>query len=272
MKKAFTLIELLVVISIIALLLAILMPALGMVKEKARAVVCRTNVRQITFAMIMYAEDNGGKSVTMVHAMGEYWFHQIAPYLGDGKYKDDPANHIKGSMKVAFCPSTKRPDDSPPAGSSGYGSVKKTWLFLGGEGSYGMNLWLQSDKSSFYGKQAPLNAYQQNWFPKMSTAPSNVPVFADSMWVGSWPFEKYVPVNDFQGGGYGTEASPSFPHTAGGEGYLMARFLLDRHKMAVNVGCVDGSATGVKLENMWSIKWHRNFRTTASVDLERPWP
>lgn len=267
MKKGFTLIELLVVISIIALLLAILMPSLGLVKEKARAIVCRTNVRQITFAMIMYAQDHQGNSVTMVHEMGEYWFHQIAPYLGDGKYKDNPENHIEGTMKVAFCPSTKRPPEDKSIGSW-YGSVKKTWKYLQGEGSYGMNLWLQSDRSSFYGKQAPLDKYQENWFPKMGTAPSSAPVFADSMWVGSWPFEEYDPVQDFQGGGYGTPESPNFAHT---ERRLMARFLLDRHKMAINLGFVDGSATGIKLQNLWSVKWHRNFRTTTDIDLSQSW-
>jgi prepilin-type N-terminal cleavage/methylation domain-containing protein/prepilin-type processing-associated H-X9-DG protein len=57
-KKAFTLIELLVVIAIIALLLAILMPALGKVKAIAKQVVCSTNVRQNGQAFHLYASDN----------------------------------------------------------------------------------------------------------------------------------------------------------------------------------------------------------------------
>lgn len=60
-KKAFTLIELLVVISIIALLLSILMPSLGKVKEKARLVVCRTNLHQWAIAVQSYSADNSGK-------------------------------------------------------------------------------------------------------------------------------------------------------------------------------------------------------------------
>ena len=56
--KAFTLIELLVVIAIIALLLAILMPALGKVKEKARFTVCKTALKQYGFAGTMYLMDN----------------------------------------------------------------------------------------------------------------------------------------------------------------------------------------------------------------------
>jgi len=57
-KKGFTLIELLVVIAIIALLLSILMPALGKVKAIAKRMVCGTNVRQNGLAFYLYASDN----------------------------------------------------------------------------------------------------------------------------------------------------------------------------------------------------------------------
>jgi prepilin-type N-terminal cleavage/methylation domain-containing protein/prepilin-type processing-associated H-X9-DG protein len=57
-KKAFTLIELLVVIAIIALLLAILLPTLSMVKEKARVVICKTNLKQYGLAGAMYVNEN----------------------------------------------------------------------------------------------------------------------------------------------------------------------------------------------------------------------
>lgn len=60
-KKAFTLIELLVVISIIAMLLAILMPSLAKVKEMGKRVVCISNQRQLGMAWHVYAESNGGK-------------------------------------------------------------------------------------------------------------------------------------------------------------------------------------------------------------------
>ena len=57
---AFTLVELLVVIGIIALLISILMPALGQAKRKAQAVVCMANVKQIYTAMQMFAQDHKG--------------------------------------------------------------------------------------------------------------------------------------------------------------------------------------------------------------------
>lgn len=62
-KKAFTLIELLVVISIIALLLAIIMPALNKAKDAAKLVVCLSNHRGLITAWKTYASSNDGKLV-----------------------------------------------------------------------------------------------------------------------------------------------------------------------------------------------------------------
>ncbi len=57
-KKAFTLIELLVVISIIALLVGILLPALGAARRTAQAVVCQSNMKNVSTAFVAYGADN----------------------------------------------------------------------------------------------------------------------------------------------------------------------------------------------------------------------
>jgi len=69
--RGFTLIELLVVISIIALLLAILMPALQRVKEQAKDVACRSNLKQVGLIIYLYLQDN---NFTMANC------HQYAPH------------------------------------------------------------------------------------------------------------------------------------------------------------------------------------------------
>ncbi|MFH1881343.1 MAG: prepilin-type N-terminal cleavage/methylation domain-containing protein [Planctomycetota bacterium] len=62
-RRGFTLIELLVVIAIIAILMAILMPALQRAREQGRRVVCEHNLKSLTLAWIMYADENDGKIV-----------------------------------------------------------------------------------------------------------------------------------------------------------------------------------------------------------------
>jgi prepilin-type N-terminal cleavage/methylation domain-containing protein/prepilin-type processing-associated H-X9-DG protein len=60
-RRAFTLVELLVVVGIIAVLLAILLPAMNKAREGARAVACASNLRQIGMGMMMYANENRQK-------------------------------------------------------------------------------------------------------------------------------------------------------------------------------------------------------------------
>jgi prepilin-type N-terminal cleavage/methylation domain-containing protein/prepilin-type processing-associated H-X9-DG protein len=96
-RPAFTLVELLLVVGIVALLVAILLPALGRAREHARRVQCASNLRQVALATIMYANQNGG----VMPGVGR-WPHQphdwvywgltapydetddcaLAPYLG----------------------------------------------------------------------------------------------------------------------------------------------------------------------------------------------
>ncbi|HBG27103.1 MAG TPA: hypothetical protein DDX75_08425 [Phycisphaerales bacterium] len=72
-KKGFTLVELLVVIAIIAMLLAILMPALGKVRQLAQRIMCSTNLSGLGKAMLTYSNDDKYESFPIGGASGAYW-------------------------------------------------------------------------------------------------------------------------------------------------------------------------------------------------------
>ncbi len=92
--RGFTLPELLTVVAIIALLIALLLPSLSKVRESANSIVCQSNLRQIVFAMMNYANDNHGlfpaSAVFSAPAQADWVYWQkgrnvrdsaIAPYL-----------------------------------------------------------------------------------------------------------------------------------------------------------------------------------------------
>jgi prepilin-type N-terminal cleavage/methylation domain-containing protein/prepilin-type processing-associated H-X9-DG protein len=96
-RKGFTLIELLVVISIIALLMAILLPVLNKAKERGRRAVCLNNLHQLTLAWILYADENNGKLVNGITGAPGYedvpededgWIHWFTPEEEDQEQTD----------------------------------------------------------------------------------------------------------------------------------------------------------------------------------------
>ena len=145
--NAFTLIELLVVIAIIAILAAILFPVFAQAREKARAISCMSNLRQIGFASAMYTQDND-ETLPLGYTWdqnngawgGDMWTVSLQPYI----QKMGPANgniingELTGIANVFTCPSihfTKDTNGNTVGNTVAYGYNKNAtttgWTTIG---------------------------------------------------------------------------------------------------------------------------------------------
>lgn len=102
-RNAFTLIELLVVIAVIAVLMAILMPALNRAREQGKRTACVSNLRQLTMGWILYADDNNDKIVAANTGATGAW----VVYADATTTEQTRIDGIRSGTLFRYCPETK---------------------------------------------------------------------------------------------------------------------------------------------------------------------
>jgi len=176
--RGFTLIELLVVIAVIAVLAALLLPALARGRLSAQRVKCLGNLRQLGLSAHMYWDDNAGRCFryggSATNGGQLYWFGWIGPGP-EGQRSFDPTRgtlypYLQG-RGVEICPSFN------------YLSAQFKLKATGSSFNYGYNLFLSASLS-----EPPVNATRL-------LRPADVALFADAAQVNTWQ----------------TPASPSHP-------------------------------------------------------------
>lgn len=203
-NTAFTLIELLVIIGIIAVLAALLLPALAGAKLKAHRVVCLSNLRQLSQSALMYWQDFGGGQVLAfreAHGYPIWWRYQGASKTGLPDVRICPV--AKEPQPVSFTPGSEERLGRNPGTAAHCWRIPGTLLDPSYDwtGSYAFNRWLYSDN------------------PNSTRNPTSTPLFVDANWEVVQPRPNDSAARDLFLGGPVTGSSLSFSIT----GFLIFR-------------------------------------------------
>lgn len=270
--SGFTLIELMVTIGIIAVLVSILLPAVNTARRKAKSVQCQSNLKNLEQAFASYCQSNNGRAMAYITPPTSYAPTGTQIQYGYPNFWVGLLKPFGVNSTVLACPEAYEP------GPGGVGTATQGWGGSGAPstisnrigtnvGSYGFNGWLYevAASSPVQPPQATGNPPPMAWHLPVSADNTQIPVFADSVWVEGWPTggdQTYTAPNNSQTGP-GTSIAGTPTTTTN----YMQEFCINRHVgRRVNIVFLDGHADSFDLPEIWGatgatapIKWSPSY-------------
>lgn len=246
-------------IAIIAILAAMLLPALSAAKQKAKGIKCVSNLKQTCLAYVMYMQDN--QKAIAYNNVNVLWMKTLIDYQSS-------------VAAIRMCPNATDRGSLPTTVKEGDAKTPWYWNTVAdpnlNTGSYAMNGWLYewSASGSIATYVSPADAGKFYAKDTSITRPTDTPTFFDAIWPDAWPKITDQPATELSKGSSNPSSTQGLGRCCIARHPLMAATTSANKPVpgVITMSFADGHASPWKLQKIKDVTWHVGFNPNSN-----PW-